>query len=247
SEVANTDQCGECRIQADPKKYTTQLSLDPNTAHKSLTLSEENRRARRWTDQPAVQLPERFDFWSQVLCVEGLRRRCYWETELTGTVMVGAAYGRIGRKGEGHDCRLGRNDSSWGVSCTDACYNAWHNGANVPVPVTPTSNRVGTAYGRIGRKGEGHDCRLGRNDSSWGVSYTDACYNAWHKGANVPVPVTPTSNRVGVYLDWWAGTLAFYRVSSGELTPLHTFKATFTEPLYPAFRLGWVDATVHLC
>ncbi|CAL8303196.1 unnamed protein product [Lota lota] len=192
-EKLSADQCGECRIQADPKKYTTQLSLDPNTAHRDLTLSEGNRCARRWTTQPTVDLPERFDFWTQVLCVEGLRCRCYWETELTGRVLLGVAYGRMHRKGEGDDCHLGRNDSSWGMSCTKVGYNAWHNGVNVALTIAPCSNRV------------------------------------------------------GVYLDWWAGTLTFYSVSAGELTPLHTFHASFTEPLYPAFRLGWVDATVRLC
>ncbi|XP_056432732.1 NACHT, LRR and PYD domains-containing protein 3-like [Gadus chalcogrammus] len=192
-ENLSADHCDECRIQEDPKKYTTQLSLDPNTAHRDLTISEGNRHARRWITQPTEDLPERFDFWTQVLCVEGLKHRCYWETELTGRVQLGVAYGRMHRKGEGDDCHLGRNDSSWGMSCTKNGYNAWHNGVNIALTVAPCSNRV------------------------------------------------------GVYLDWSAGTLTFYSVSVGELTPLHTFHASFTEPLYPAFRLGWVNATVRLC
>ncbi|KAM3858858.1 NACHT, LRR and PYD domains-containing protein 14-like [Diretmus argenteus] len=40
-----------------------------------------------------------------------------------------------------------------------------------------------------------------------------------------------------VYLNWSAGTLSFYRVSSDSLIHLHTFTSTFTEPLYPGFRL----------
>ncbi|KAF3853045.1 hypothetical protein F7725_013733, partial [Dissostichus mawsoni] len=37
--------------------------------------------------------------------------------------------------------------------------------------------------------------------------------------------------RFGVYLDWPAGTLSFYRVSGHTLSHLHTFRTTFTEPL----------------
>ena len=184
---------GGVNLNAATPPDTTQLSLDPDTAHRDLTLSEGNRHARRWTKQPAEDLPERFDFWTQVLCVEALRHRCYWETELTGRVQLGVAYGRMHRKGEGDDCHLGRNDSSWVMSCNKNRYSAWHNGANVALTTT-------------------------------------AC-----------------SDRVGVYLDWSAGTLTFYSVSAGESTPLHTFHTSFTEPLYPAFRLGWVEATVRLC
>ena len=53
-------------------------------------------------------------------------------------------------------------------------------------------------------------------------------------------------SRVGLYLDWLAGTLSFYRVSSDTLTHLDTLRPTFTEPVYPGF---WVDsdASVSLC
>uniref|UniRef100_UPI003AAB35A6 protein NLRC3-like n=1 Tax=Centroberyx gerrardi TaxID=166262 RepID=UPI003AAB35A6 len=58
----------------------------------------------------------------------------------------------------------------------------------------------------------------------------------------------PVSNRVAVYLDWSAGSLSFYRVSSDTLIHLHTFHSTFTEPLYPAFgfRLRF-DSSLFLC
>ncbi|KAM4623593.1 NACHT, LRR and PYD domains-containing protein 3-like [Polymixia lowei] len=192
-EKLSVDQCGERRIQLGPKKYTTELTLDPNTAHRDLTLSEGNRKAKRWTKQPYPDHPQRFDFWTQVLCREGLTGLGYWEIEWSGRALIGLAYRRMSRKGEGHDCWLGRNDSSWGLSCT--------------------------------------------KDG----------YNAWHEGMNTIIPVPPSSNKVGVHLNWSAGRLSFYRVSSGILTHLHTFHTTFTEALYPGFRLGWVDSTVYLC
>lgn len=48
--------------------------------------------------------------------------------------------------------------------------------------------------------------------------------------------------------DWPAGTLSFYEVFSDTMTHLHTFQATFTEPLYPAFGVmdSLMDSSVSL-
>ncbi|KAF7657781.1 hypothetical protein LDENG_00021820 [Lucifuga dentata] len=192
-EKLSVDQCGESRIQSGPKKYTIELTLDPNTAHRDLHLSEGNRKATRWIKQQVPDHPERFDFWVQVFCREGVTGRCYWETEWRGRVLIGVAYRQMSRKGEGHDSWLGRNASSWGLSCS--------------------------------------------KDG----------YIAWHKGMKRPISISPSSNKAGVYLDWSAGTVSFFHASCGVLTLLDTFHTTFTEPLYPAFRLGWVESTVYLC
>ncbi|KAL3066170.1 hypothetical protein OYC64_016171 [Pagothenia borchgrevinki] len=55
-----------------------------------------------------------------------------------------------------------------------------------------------------------------------------------------------SSGRVAVYLDHAAGSLSFYRVSSSSLILLHTFRATFTEPLYAGFGFG-SDSSASLC
>ncbi|AWP00600.1 putative NACHT LRR and PYD domains-containing protein 12-like [Scophthalmus maximus] len=52
--------------------------------------------------------------------------------------------------------------------------------------------------------------------------------------------------RVGVYVDHPAGSLSFYSVSSDSMIHLHTFRTTFTEPLYPGFRF-WSGCSVSLC
>ncbi|XP_037546854.1 NLR family CARD domain-containing protein 3-like [Nematolebias whitei] len=192
-DTLSVEQCGESRILPGPKKYTKKLTLDPNTAHRDLTLSEGNRKATRWTKQAYPDHPERFDFWTQVLCKEGLTGRCYWETEWCGRACIGVTYRRICRKGEGHECWIGRNDFSWGLNC----------------------NKDG--------------------------------YRVLHGSTNEVVPVQASSTKAGVYLDWSSGTLSFYRISCGELTLLHTFHTTFTEPVYPGFHLAWVDSKVLLC
>ncbi|KAK9530901.1 hypothetical protein VZT92_012375 [Zoarces viviparus] len=51
---------------------------------------------------------------------------------------------------------------------------------------------------------------------------------------------------LGVYLDWLAGTLSFYKVSSDTLSHLYTFHATFTEPVSPCFHIRFASHSVYL-
>ncbi|XP_051559343.1 NLR family CARD domain-containing protein 3-like isoform X2 [Myxocyprinus asiaticus] len=90
--------------------------------------------------------------------------------------------------------------------------------------------------------------RFGLNNMSWSLFCTNDGYTIWHnnEGTVIPSPSSP-SNRVGVYLDWLAGTLSFYSVSDTHtLTHLHTFSTTFTEPVYAAFGV-YDDSSVSLC
>ncbi|XP_055768572.1 NLR family CARD domain-containing protein 3-like [Salvelinus fontinalis] len=97
---------------------------------------------------------------------------------------------------------------------------------------------IGVTYKGISRIGVGRDCCLGRNDKSWSLFCSEYRYIARHNNNPTTIDVRPSSSqRVGVYLDWPAGTLSFYRASSDTLTHLITFTSTFTEPLYPGF---WV-------
>ncbi|XP_055759049.1 stonustoxin subunit beta-like [Salvelinus fontinalis] len=106
---------------------------------------------------------------------------------------------------------------------------------------------VGLTYGRISRKGEGYDCGLRYNDKSWSLRCSDNTFVTYHNTSNTAIPAPSSgSHRVGVYLDWPAGTLSFYSVSSDTLTHIHTFQNTFTEPLFPGFRLWNHDTSVAL-
>ncbi|XP_034532465.1 NLR family CARD domain-containing protein 3-like [Notolabrus celidotus] len=94
---------------------------------------------------------------------------------------------------------------------------------------------VGLTYKTIDEKGDVDDCKLGQDVRSWSLTCSsDGCF-VLH--GDETISVAPCRSRVAVYLDWPAGTLSFYRVSSDSRTRLHTFKTKFSEPLYPAVEL----------
>ncbi|XP_015237953.1 PREDICTED: protein NLRC3-like [Cyprinodon variegatus] len=108
---------------------------------------------------------------------------------------------------------------------------------------------VSVSYRRLTRRGLSSDCWFGGNELSWSLRCCDDVgYAVCHNNimTAVPIPASCLSHRVAVYLDHPAGTLSFYRVSSGNLTHLHTFNATFTEPLYPGFGF-WFESSASLC
>ncbi|XP_055767656.1 NACHT, LRR and PYD domains-containing protein 3-like [Salvelinus fontinalis] len=106
---------------------------------------------------------------------------------------------------------------------------------------------IGVTYKGISRRGRDDDCCLGYNDKSWCLICSDNSYSARHNNNPTTIDVRPfSSHRVGVYLDWSAGTLSFYRASSDTLTHLITFTSTFTEPLYPGFRVYYEESSVSL-
>ncbi|XP_051783852.1 tripartite motif-containing protein 16-like isoform X2 [Erpetoichthys calabaricus] len=175
----------EPQSRDDFLKYFCPLTLDINTAHRVLRLSDGNKKVT-WegTETEYPDHPDRFDSCYQVLCREALTgTRCYWEVECSGDVMmIGVAYKGLSRKGVGVECGLGYNDKSWSLVCYHSKYSVLHNKMKTVISA-------------------------------------------------------PYSPRIGVYLDWPAGSLSFYSVSH-TMTLLHRFNTSFTEPLYPGFWLN---------
>uniref|UniRef100_A0A3P9C7F1 SPRY-associated domain-containing protein n=1 Tax=Maylandia zebra TaxID=106582 RepID=A0A3P9C7F1_9CICH len=83
---------------------------------------------------------------------------------------------------------------------------------------------IAVSYRGIRRTGASKGCWFGWNNQSWSLRCSEDA----------------------VYVDCPAGTLSFYRVSSNSLIHLHTFSTTFTETLYPGFRL-FRSSSVSLC
>ncbi|XP_037401642.1 NACHT, LRR and PYD domains-containing protein 12-like isoform X2 [Pygocentrus nattereri] len=196
-EILQVECGGKIRMKPGRKKYACCLNLDPNTAHRRLCLSEGNRKVQSVEkDQPYLDHPDRFDHYYQVLSVESLTGRCYWEAEWTGTEAdIAMTYRGIRRKGCNEECWFGFSDQSWILYCSDNSYSVWHNSKKINVLAPPSR-----------------------------------------------------SNRVGVYLDWAAGTLSFYSISPSThtLTHLHTFSSSFTEPLYAGFGVDF-NSSLYMC
>ncbi|XP_059204138.1 stonustoxin subunit beta-like [Centropristis striata] len=140
------------RCRLDTLRYgqtDRHLTLDTNTVHRKLKLSENNRKVTRGgEDQSYPDHPERFDSRPQLLCRDGLTGRCYWEVEWSGDVHVAVSYRGISRKGGSEDCRFGFNDQSWSLWCSDGRYSVWHN--NRETDLSSSSSSSSSSSGRIG-------------------------------------------------------------------------------------------------
>ncbi|CAI5638913.1 unnamed protein product [Oreochromis niloticus] len=119
-DTLRVEPAGEQWLTPGLRKYSCQLTIDTNTVHTNLKLSENYRTVKHVEEvQSYPDHPDRFDVWPQLLCSNELTGRCYWEVEWTGRVDMSVSYRRIRRKGDSYDCVFGYNDQSWSLNCTD--------------------------------------------------------------------------------------------------------------------------------
>lgn len=104
---------------------------------------------------------------------------------------------------------------------------------------------VGLAYGSLGRKGQDKTTKLGRNRLSWSLEFRDGRLSAWHNDRHLVLTARVTPDKVGVFVNFHKGRVAFYDADTMKM--LHDFSAgctsvferahhQFTEPVFPAFR-----------
>uniref|UniRef100_UPI0037E7763B NLR family CARD domain-containing protein 3-like isoform X2 n=1 Tax=Semicossyphus pulcher TaxID=241346 RepID=UPI0037E7763B len=140
-DMLRVDHGGEQRLKPGLKKYFCELTLDSNTAHRELQLSDNNRKVTCVEkDQSYPDHPDRFDYWPQLLCSNGLTGCCYWEVEWRGHVYISVSYRGVRRKGGSGDCLFGGNDQSWSLRCSDRSYSVWHNNRRTDLPLSSSSS-----------------------------------------------------------------------------------------------------------
>ncbi|XP_077400051.1 uncharacterized protein LOC144034841 [Vanacampus margaritifer] len=143
----NLDCSGIERLIPGLKKYFCSPTLDPNTAHNCLQLSDHCKTVTVVLEEQQYLLsPQRFTCWRQVLCNNGLSGRCYWEVDLEGKVYIAVTCDSIRRIGEGDDVCLGATEASWVLLCNeDGTYSARHQDrtTNLEVRSSRASRRVG--------------------------------------------------------------------------------------------------------
>ncbi|XP_062864501.1 tripartite motif-containing protein 16-like [Trichomycterus rosablanca] len=98
-------------------------------------------------------------------------------------------------------------------------------------------NCIAVSYKSISRKGGGDECVFGRNDQSWSLFCFPFRFLFRHNNKETKIPIMPSSSRIGVYVDYEAGTLSFYSVFD-TMKLLHRVQTTFTQLLYPGFSVG---------
>uniref|UniRef100_A0A3B3WYB3 B30.2/SPRY domain-containing protein n=1 Tax=Poecilia mexicana TaxID=48701 RepID=A0A3B3WYB3_9TELE len=125
-------------------KYSQEITLDPNTVHRNLFLSEGNRKVTFVNqEQSYLHHPDRFSYCFQVLSRESLTGRCYWEVQWSGEgVAVAVSYKNISREGRSNECLFGLNDKSWSLICFKNGYRFCHSNFETPVS-GPVSSRIG--------------------------------------------------------------------------------------------------------
>ncbi|XP_053085784.1 NACHT, LRR and PYD domains-containing protein 12-like isoform X1 [Pangasianodon hypophthalmus] len=107
-----------------------------------------------------------------------------------------------------------------------------------------SSPEIGITYPDIRRKEEDlapldAQMKLGLNPISWVlVCVNNKRFYARHNSEDTDIDM-PKPNRIGVYLDWPAGTLSFYSVSpdTHTLKHIHTFCTLFEKPVLPGFSV----------
>ncbi|MEE6507012.1 hypothetical protein FKM82_007942 [Ascaphus truei] len=124
--------------------YAVRLTVDPNTAHKRVILSDRFTKLTV-TDNPQnyADNPLRFAHCSQVLCCQGFSQGIhYWEVDLEGGNFsgIGVAYQSIARKGT--ESRLGRNKVSWCIEWFNGKLLAWHNETE-KILTSPNTTKIG--------------------------------------------------------------------------------------------------------
>ncbi|KAM4034905.1 E3 ubiquitin-protein ligase TRIM39-like [Anomaloglossus baeobatrachus] len=109
--------------------------------------------------------------------------------------------------------------------------------------------RVGVSYGSLPRRG--YQSLIGDNDKSWCLRRFGRTNWARHNSKDIPIAHSTSCERLRVCLDYDEGRLSFYDLSD-PIKHLHTFIASFTEPLHAAIALWgypceyrWVKVMRH--
>ncbi|XP_055013528.1 protein NLRC3-like isoform X2 [Boleophthalmus pectinirostris] len=202
------DPAGERWMVPGLRKYSCDFSLDANSAHSLLLLSEDHRTVTRVKEK--LEYPDhddRFTGHAQVLSCTDLRGRCYWEVDWSGGVDIAVSYRGIRRRGWNVECGFGFNDQSWTLTILNSGqYSVCHN----------------SVITRLHRSCQSETGFMSSDEvdlsSSQGVVFS----------GRVGVFLDSEAGALSFY----------HVSSDGELFHLWTFSSSFSEPLFPGLGLG---------
>ncbi|XP_040202416.1 E3 ubiquitin/ISG15 ligase TRIM25-like isoform X2 [Rana temporaria] len=102
--------------------------------------------------------------------------------------------------------------------------------------------KVGMCYPSINRKTR--ISMIGRDDDSWCLRRCNDNYTMMYDGERILLSHKASSHKFRIYLDYEVGQLSFFEVGD-PMRHLHTFKATFSEPLHAV--LGVFQGSITIC
>ncbi|KAK5602973.1 hypothetical protein CRENBAI_017284 [Crenichthys baileyi] len=136
-----------CLAELKRELLTSPLTLDTNSAHPLLSISDNLRSVTRVKSRlPCAAHPERFDHWPQVLTAQTFSSGThYWELEAEGFWDIAVCYRSIGRKGKEGNA-FGNNKVSWSLTQQhNRKLSAWHNRRKTRLTYQMVGNRVAVA------------------------------------------------------------------------------------------------------
>ncbi|XP_071397601.1 E3 ubiquitin-protein ligase TRIM65 [Centroberyx affinis] len=136
-----------------------------------------------------------------------------------------------------HEARF---DHTWQVLCFQGFTHGQH---YWELEVSKPWAYLGVTYDTIPRKEKGKRCMVGMNELSWSLQLDERQLSAWHNGRRETVVGHSHHSRIGMLLDYEAGTLTYY--GDGQ-TRLHAFHCAFTQELFPACWIG-EGVSITLC
>ncbi|XP_015244301.1 PREDICTED: tripartite motif-containing protein 16-like [Cyprinodon variegatus] len=134
----------EQQTRAGFLRHARKITLNPNTAHKYLELSEGNRKVTMTNEnQHYPEHDDRFTRRWQVLSKQRLTGRIYWEVEWSGRgIEIAVAYDAIKREGDTQESTFGLNENSWALCCSPNKYtfhtDGWKEDIDESIPVSST-------------------------------------------------------------------------------------------------------------
>ncbi|XP_068127093.1 E3 ubiquitin-protein ligase TRIM11-like [Hyperolius riggenbachi] len=102
---------------------------------------------------------------------------------------------------------------------------------------------VGMCYPSIARRGD--QAAIGDNNKSWCLCRDEDYYSVRHDRKEIQLHDGIPSNRLRIYLDYEAGQISFYALCD-PIRHLHTFTATFVEPLHALLYVFYMDNRITI-
>ncbi|KAM3591356.1 uncharacterized protein V6R79_000633 [Siganus canaliculatus] len=136
-----------------------------------------------------------------------------------------------------HEARF---DHTWQVLCFQGFTRGQH---YWELEVSKPWAYLGVTYETIPRKEKGKRCMVGMNELSWSLQLDEHQLSAWHNGQRETLVGHSQHSRIGMLLDYEAGTLTYY--GDGQ-TRLHAFHCAFSRELFPACWIG-EGVSITLC